>query len=199
MSRFTVPDAERIEALAAATEQELDSLVRRGVRMVGSAFSPVVLVKGELNEEERGGGELLAGADGTALRAALSAIGYAPEDFCGLSAVAGSFEEGLAPSDVEVGRPMPADLFREALEALDPEAVVLLDDTAADLMREAYADELSAIESFEEAMLMPGLVTHVLGRRVLALGGFEAALASPAKKQLVWAYLKQIPPEGAPY
>lgn len=199
MARWTVSSSERKEALAAAAEQELDSLQQQGVRMAGNAFSPIVLVKGDLNEEERAGGQLLAGADGTALRAALSALGYAPEDFCGLAAVAGPFEVGMAPSEVVEGEPLPADLFREALEALDPEAVVLLDDGAADLMRQAYAEELADIESFDTAMLLPGLVAHVLGRRVLALGGFEAALADPHEKQVVWAYLKQLPPEGAPY
>ena len=90
-------------------------------------------------------------------------------------------------------------MFREALEALDPEAVVLLDNAAAHAMREAYGDALAQIEQFDEAMLKPGLVAHVLGRRVLALDGFEASLASPREKQRMWAYLKQLPPLGAPY
>lgn len=178
---------EHKEALAAAAAQELAGLEKRGVMMAGNAFSPVVLVKGELNEAERAGSELLSGADGEALRSALSAIGWAPQDFCALSAV-----------DVE-GAALPVELFREALEALDPEAVVLLDNAAADLMREAYADGLAIIEDFDTAMLMPGLVASVLGRRVLALDGFEAALAAPAEKQRMWAYLKQLPPLGAPY
>ena len=66
-------------------------------------------------------------------------------------------------------------------------------------MREAYADALVVIEDFDEAMLKPGLVAHVLGRRVLTLDGFEAALADKAEKQRMWAYLKQLPPAGAPY
>ena len=199
MSRRTITSAERKEALAAAAEQELGALAARGVRMTGNAFSPIVLVKGELNEGERAGGQLLAGADGTALRAALSALGYAPEEFCVLASVAGPAVESEAPTDVEEGSPLPARLFREALEALDPEAIVLLDDAAVDVMREAYAEELADIEDFDTAMLASGLVAHVLGRRVLALGGFEAALADPRDKQRVWAYLKQLPPEGAPY
>ncbi len=136
-------------------------------------------------------GALLGGADGRALRAALLKLGYAPEDFCALASVArpGSGGEG----------PLPDEVFREAVEALDPEAVLLLDDAAAVSMREAYADALVAIEQFEVAMLEPGLVAPVLGRRVLALGGFEAALSDPAAKQRMWAYLKQLPPAGAPY
>ena len=97
-------------------------------------FAPIVLIKGDLNEEERAGGALLGGADGTALRASCTAIGYAPEDFCALAAVAG---EGDDPALTLVT--LPTEVFREALEALDPEAVLLLDATAADLMRETYA------------------------------------------------------------
>ena len=195
---MAVTSAERKEALAAAAEQELTSLQGRGVRMVGNAFSPIVLVKGELDAAELSGGALLAGEDGAALRSALSAIGWAPEDFCVLAAVAGAGEDGVVPS-VSPGDVLPPDLFREALEALDPEAVALLDDAAADAMRNAYADALAVIEDFDTAMLKPGLVARVLGRRVLALDGFEAALADPHEKQRMWAYLKQLPPLGAPY
>lgn len=184
------------QAILEATRQELDALTAQGVWMEGNAFSPVVLVKGQLNDAEAAGGSLLAGADGTALRASLAAIGYAPEDFCALSAVAQASDE---PAAAPAGEPLPQTLFREALEALDPEAVILLDTVAADLMREAYADALVVIEDFDEAMLKPGLVAHVLGRRVLTLDGFEAALADKAEKQRMWAYLKQLPPAGAPY
>lgn len=185
-------------ARVAAASRELESLSARGVRMDGDGFSPIVLVKGELNEEERSGGELLSGADGRALRAALLRLGYAPEDFCALATVAGEGEPGVVPVRA-AGDPLPPELFREALEALDPEAVVLLDAAAVATMREAYADALVSIERLEEAMLEPGVVARVLGRRVLALGGFEAALGDPADKQRVWAYLKRLPPLGAPY
>lgn len=185
-------------ARVAAASRELESLSARGVRMDGDGFSPIVLVKGELNEGERSGGELLSGADGRALRAALLRLGYAPEDFCALAAVAGEVEPGVVPVRAP-GDPLPPELFREALEALDPEAVILLDAAAVATMREAYADALVEIESLEAAMLEPGEVARVLGRRVLALGGFEAALDDPADKQRVWAYLKRLPPLGAPY
>ncbi len=184
------------QAILEATRQELDALTARGVWMEGNAFSPVVLIKGQLNDVEAAGGNLLAGADGQALRASLAAIGYAPEDFCALAAVAQASDE---PAAVPAGELLPQELFREALEALDPEAVILLDTPSADLMRETYTDALVAIEDFDEAMLKPGLVAHVLGRRVLVLDGFEAALADKREKQRMWAYLKQLPPAGAPY
>lgn len=181
------------EAIAQAAEQELASLAARGVRIAGNACSPIVLVKGDLDEAERSGGELAAGADGAALRAALGAIGYAPEDFCVLASVAGAGDGAVA-----VGEALPCDLFREALEALDPEAVLLLDNSAADVMRETYADMLVAIDDFDTAMLKPGLIAHVQGRRVLALDGFEAALTDKAAKQRMWAYIKQLTPAAAP-
>lgn len=196
--RMAITTQERKEALAAAAEQELRGLEARGVRMAGNAFSPVVLVKGELNDAERSGEPLLSGADGTALRAALGAIGWEPQDLCVLAAVAGSGDAAVADG-LTAGEPLPVDLFREALEALDPEAVILLDDAAAGLLRETYADALAIIEDFDTAMLKPGLIAPVLGRRVLALDGFEAALSQPAEKQRMWAYLKQMPPLGAPY
>ena len=61
-----VSSSEAKEAVVGAVEQELASLRARGVVMAGNAFSPIVLVKGSLNDEERTGAELLSGADGTA-------------------------------------------------------------------------------------------------------------------------------------
>ena len=72
--------SQKKEAIAQATEQELASLAGRGVRIAGNACSPIVLVKGDLDEAERSGGELAAGPDGAALRKALGAIGYGGRD-----------------------------------------------------------------------------------------------------------------------
>lgn len=189
--------AEKRGALLEAKRLELEDLACRGVRVCGNAFSSIVLVKGALNAEERSGGDVLGGADGVALRAALERLGYPPEDFCALSALAGVGESGVVAT-VEPGDPLPPELFRWVLETLDPEAVVLLDDEAASAMREAYAEELAQIEQFDVAMLEPGFVARVLGRRVLALGGFEAVLGDAQAKQRAWAYLKQVPPLGSP-
>ncbi|MFR7798380.1 MAG: hypothetical protein ACLU37_10125 [Collinsella sp.] len=90
------------EAIAQATEQELASLAGRGVRIAGNACSPIVLVKGDLDEAECSGGELAAGADGAALRKALGAIGYAPEDFCVLASVAGAGDGTVAVGQARV-------------------------------------------------------------------------------------------------
>lgn len=195
---MAVSSAEVKEALMAAEKQELETLAARGVRIAGNAASQIVLLKGQLNEAELAGGALLAGADGKALRSALGTLGYAPEDFCALAAVAGEATD-RANAAAPAGEALPTELFREALETLDPEAVLVLDEPAADLLRETYADALVVISDFDQAMLKPGLVVPVLGRRVLVLDGFEAALAAPAEKQRMWAYMKQLKPAGAPY
>ena len=71
---MNISTADRKSALHNQANQELESLVSRGLRAVGNGFSPVLLVKGDLNAAEIAGGELLAGADGNALRSALSAV-----------------------------------------------------------------------------------------------------------------------------
>ena len=178
-------DARR-RACADKAEAELDALAERGVRMGGNAFSAVLLAKGELSQAEKDGGPGLAGEDGTALRASLSRLGYAPEDWATLLTVG------------DDGEPLDPATMREAVCALDPATLVCCDEAAARVLREAYADDLVAIERIEEAMLEPGVVAHVCGMRVLNLGGFEAALADPREKQVMWARLKQIPPLGEP-
>lgn len=179
-------DARR-RACVDKTAAELDSLAARGARMGGNAFSAVLLVKGELSDAEKGSGPAFSGADGTALRASLERLGYAPEDWAWLLAVDAA------------GAPLDAALLCEAVTALDPATLLCCDEPAAALLREAYADDLAAIESLDEAMLSPGAVARVRGMRVLNLGGFAAALADPHEKQVMWARLKQIPPLGEPF
>ncbi|MCI8675320.1 MAG: hypothetical protein HFJ63_01180 [Atopobiaceae bacterium] len=169
------------------TAAEVAQLEQRGLVLAGNGFASVLLVKGEPGPAEAAGGVLLSGADGAALHAALERLGYAPEDWCALSAVTAA------------GAPVDPEGFRLALAALSPSTVILCDETAANLARETLAPELVALPRLECAMLQPGYVTEVLGLRLLNLGGFEAALADPAAKQLQWAYLKQLPPLGEPY
>ena len=178
---------ERRARYVAKAKAELEGLTARGVQMAGNAFSPILLVKGEPSNEERSGGKLLAGEDGTALRAALQALGYAPEDWAALA----TWHEG--------GESLEADLLRGAVCALDPATLVACDEAATELVREAYADDLASLESFEEAMLADGVVAQVAGMRVLSLGGFAAALGDKQQKQIMWHRLKQVPPLGEPY
>lgn len=172
---------------AAKARAELEGLAAQGVVMAGNAFSSVLLVKGQPSKDERKGAPLLSGDDGTALRAALQALGYAPEDWAGLA----SWSKG--------GKQVPSLLMREAICALDPATLVACDEPAANMVREAYAQDLASLESFDEAMLAEGVIAHVAGMRVLNLGDFAAALADKRQKQLMWHRLKQIPPLGEPY
>ena len=171
----------------AKAQSELEDIARRGAVMAGNAFLSVLLLKGAPSHEERGGAKLLSGADGEALRAALQALGYAPEDWAGLAIWDGQ------------GNLLDAELLREAVCALDPSTLVMCDKEAANAVREAYADDLSLLESFEEAMLLDGLVVQLAGMRVLSLGGFADALQDAQSKQLMWRWLKQLPPLGEPY
>ena len=53
---MSTSQSQKKEAIAQATEQELASLADRGVRIAGNACSPIVLVKGDLDEAECSGG-----------------------------------------------------------------------------------------------------------------------------------------------
>ena len=185
---------------------ELGDLAEAGVVMAGNAFSQVLLLKGEPEEGTSDGGAaanaaptdastspdvspagttaLLSGPDGKALRAALGALGYAPEDWAGLST-----------RDAD-GYPLVPGTLRLAIVTLDPSTVIALDEPAAAALREAFADEL---QSLEAATLQAGYMVRLLGMRVMALGGFEESLSNPKAKQLMWARLKQLPPLGEPY
>ena len=180
-------DARR-RACVDKTAAETDSLTARGVVMGGNAFSPVLVAKGELTQEELAGAEPLSGADGRALRASLAALGYAPEEWAWL----------LTCRDGG-GEPLDAMLVREAVAALDPAILICEDEPAAAAVRNAYADELASLESLDEAMLPAGVVAHVCGMRVLNLGGFADALSDAHQKQVMWARLKRVPPLGEPF
>lgn len=174
--------------MVARVSADLESLVARGVVMGGSALSEVLLVKGELTQEELGGAEPFSGEDGRALRASLAALGYQPQEWETLLCCAADGGPGPGPA-----------LLREAVCALDPATIVICDMAAAEALRNAFADDLARLDDFDEAMLAPGVVAHVCGMRALNLGGFADALSDPRGKQLMWARLKLVPPLGDPY
>lgn len=182
---MTVSQGARVQACTNKMRQELQELAGLGVQMVGNAFSAVLFVKGEPGPAQEAGGQLMSGADGKALRAALLRLGYAPEDWLAM--------------DVSPRASIEPALLRRAICALDPATVVACDEAAAAALRDALADDLSALSSLDDALLVPGRVVQVLGMRVLNLGGFEAALSSDKQKQVMWARLKKIPPLGEPY
>lgn len=177
----------RRERYVQKTRAEIEGLEARGVVMTGNAFSTILLVKGEPSEGEGAGERLLEGADGTALRAALQKLGYAPEDWAGLATWSAS------------GETLDPLVLREAIAAIDPATLVVLDHPALWLVREAFADDLSALDNLEEAMMGDGVLVQVAGMRAMSLGGFAKALGSSSEKQLMWRRLKQLPPLGEPY
>lgn len=159
------------------TAAEVDALAARGVVAEGNAFSAVLLVKAAAFED----------AEKTALKASLAALGYAPEDW------------ELLRAQGSTGEPLAPDLLREAVCALDPATLIVLDAAAADALRDAYAEDLAAIEDLSAAMLDPGVVVRLCGMRVLNLQGFAEALGDSRQKQVMWARLKKLPPLGEPY
>lgn len=172
------------EAYAAKTRAEIASLAEQGVLFAGNAFSSVTLVKGE---PEADGAAPFSGPDGRALRDALMALGYAPEDW-----------SALLSCDAD-GAPLADDLFLTAIMALDPATLILCDEAAADLARNVFAEDLARLADFDAAMLAPGALTVVRGIRTLNLGGFAAALGDNREKQIMWRRLKTLPPLGEPY
>ena len=97
------------------------------------------------------------------------------------------------------GESLDPRLFRLAVTTIDPATVVACDAAAAEMLRNAYADDLAALQSLEEALFTEGYLVRIAGMRALNLGGFEAALTDNHKKQIMWARLKLIPPLGEPY
>ncbi len=162
------------------TVEELEGLVGRGFAVSGHAFAPVLFAKAS-STHRNGRARLLGGEDGRALEAALERLGYPSDAWAALATEVRPEGGAWVPAAPEE--------LSEAVEVFDPELVVALDDPAARALEGAW--ELPA-------PLGSGSVARVRGRRVLSLGGFEAALADPRAKQVMWARLKQVPPLGAP-
>lgn len=142
-------------------------------------MAQVAAVKGLPGPAEASGGAAISGADGIALLKALEALGY-PADAVFLT---------LSRPEPGLDRERASDRLRLQLESVDPNVIIALD-------AEAAAD---IAEAFGCATPIPGTPLRVLGRRIVAVGGFEAALADPKGKQRVWAQLKAAKPEGPTY
>lgn len=145
----------------------------------GALLASVVAVKGLAGPAEASGGAAFSGADGRALVKALEALGWNGSDvFFTLSRP----EPGL-------DREALADRLRLQVETVDPELVLALDAEAAADLAEAFGVE----------PLRVGAPTRVLGRRLLAVDGFEASLGDPTRKRRVWEQLKAGRPAGPVY
>ena len=149
------------------------------VAVHGALLAEVAVVKGLAGPAEAAGGPALSGADGAALVKALEALGYPS---------AGLFFT-LSRPEPGIDSARRAERLRLQLEAVDPALVVALDtEAAADLA-----------EAFGAAPLVPGELVRVLGRRMVALEGFEASLGDAKRKRRAWEQLKGARFEGPVY
>ena len=208
---MAVSREERKQAYLGKAAAELEGLAARGVIAGGNAFSELLFLRGSAAGAEAGAG---AGAGAAGAGAAGAGAGAA-----GATAAVGPFEDGerkalraslerlgyppecwlWALTCDDAGAPLDAGLLREAVATLDPATVVAVDNAAANALRNAYVEELAQLGALEQAILVPGVVAHVLGMRMMALGDFAAALGDAHAKQVAWARLKQLPPLGEPY
>ena len=166
---------------------ELKSLTDKGLVVSGNALSSVILLKGKLNDQDLSSEGLLSGRDGDALRASLVALKYQPQDWLAISTL-DSNNNSINPL-----------LLRQAISVASPTTVIICDEEACEVFRNTFAEELASLPEILEAMLAPGQLAHILGMRVINLGGFEASLDDMAQKQTVWSYLKKVPCTNQPY
>lgn len=170
------------EARARAELAAADTLAPGSDRVAprGALLAQIAAVKGLPGPAEASGKAALSGADGQALTKALEALGYSPD----------SVFFTLSRPEPGMDRERAADRLRLQLESVDPRVIIALD-------AEAAAD---IAEAFGCAAPVPGAAPlRVLGRRLIAVSGFEAALADPKAKQRVWAELKAAKVEGPVY
>ena len=170
------------EARAKAELAAADMLAPGSDRVAptGALLAEIAAVKGLPGPAEASGGAALSGADGAALGKALQALGWAAD----------TVFYTLSRPEPGMDHKRAADRLRMQLEAVDPQVIVVLDAEAASDVAEAFGC----------ARPEPGgSPLRVLGRRIVAIGGFEAALADPKAKQRVWAQLKAAKPEGPAY
>jgi hypothetical protein len=138
------------------------------VLTTGSAPADVFIAKGTASPLDLSRAEALAGEDGVAVRKALAALGWDTSLF-GLCVSAG--ETALEPASLAL-----------AIEAVDPDLVIAVDETAA----------LSVAAALGADPLVFGTPRQIQGRSVLAVDGLEDSLADDARKRRVWQQLKSV-------
>lgn len=170
------------EACARAELGAADALAPGSDRVAprGALLARIAAVKGLPGPAEASGGAAMSGSDGEALTKALEALGYDAD----------TMFFTLSRPEPGMDRERASDRLRLQLESVDPQVIVALDaEAAADLA-----------EAFGCATPVPGAVPlRILGRRIVAVSGFEAALSDPKAKQRVWAELKATKAEGPVY
>lgn len=171
----SVAEIERIyreKALAELAEADRIAPGSDAVRSEGDPFAEVFLVKGEPGPAEVSGGAALSGPDGTAVRKALSALGFDPD----------SVFATVARPESGIDRDLLRDRLVMQVEAVDPWVVLALD-------AEAAAEVAAA---FNLGSLSFGKPVHASGRMFVAVDGMEASLADVRAKRRVWNQMQAV-------
>ncbi|MCL1879651.1 MAG: hypothetical protein FWF71_03385 [Actinomycetia bacterium] len=148
--------------------------------IAGSALADVLLIKGDMGATELAGGAPFSGVDGDALRAALKALGWGDDNWCGLTLTA------LAADGAEPQQLSPKEL-RFVVEHSDPLLIVVLDAKAKQTLEQAFED---TNQDLPKKWLL-GKESRVMRRRLLSVDNFEASLANECDKRRVWVQLKR--------
>lgn len=156
------------QSLLSKTTQELTNLLDNNMLIDGNPYASIVVVKRLLDKDSSTSDTFLHKDDGQALRKACVALGFAPNDFCGISTT-------LCKN--------PQEDLRLSLTALDPLYVILCDEQAQTDYEAEFLDNYH---------LKIGCLEHLPMHVVLALGNFSQALKSTDTKQAAWRALKSL-------
>ena len=146
----------------------------------GSLLASLVVIKGLPGSAELAGAPPFSGADGLALDKAFGRLGW------GFGSLDTRMWFGLALFSPDQPTLTPQEL-RFICELIDPLLIVTLDDPARLALIDAFISE----EEAYMADFTPGAENWVLGRHLVSVDGFEAALEDEALKQRAWAQLKR--------
>lgn len=145
----------------------------------GNRLASVTVIKGEPGSAELLGKPPFFGADGEAMESALAALDWGSNNWCGIAI------------DLPDRSRLSAPDLRLLIEIIDSRALVALDDTAMTALRESFGAKVLP------HALKPGKKIWVLGRALVFVRGFEAALTSDdggEAKRRVWKELKALRP-----
>ena len=148
----------------------LDALASFSGYTAGDPFAQAVVVMGRPVAE---GEDLLEDAPIAAIAKALVAMGYRKKPLFAIALLAGS------PEAQEIERRKAS--LRPLIELVDPICAIAVDETSSDAMRTAFGFSGDARGHVRK-----------LGRSIVLLDDFEAALSDETKKREAWHQLKHL-------
>lgn len=127
-----------------------------------------------------------------ALDSSAKALGYGPGACAFASILSPTAPKAAEPPERDAAASLDASSLRLLVEGVDPLALVVADDAALKLVRQAYPDAAFSPPS------MTGIQSgcslgRAFGRTVTAFESFEKMLDSAESKQAAWALLKKLP------